>query len=150
MLDLLGGKEAARLFHMDGDLLVGLVGGETGKLSGFLGHSAVGVDRNDNADFGVIVADVEVVDTEAGSGVNAAGTRFQRDVIAHDDERGSVKEGMLRLHVFHLAAGHFADNLILGDAGELKSFFIESVSHDVNFIARLDELVHISRPKADG
>ena len=63
------------------------------------------VHRHNDRNFGiVIVADVIVFDAVARSRVNAAGTAFQRNVIAHDDERCAVDERVRRLHILKVAA----------------------------------------------
>ena len=52
----------------------------------------------------MIVADIIVFDAVARSRVNAAGTAFQRNVVAHDDERCAVDERVRRLHILKVAA----------------------------------------------
>ena len=85
--------------------LVRFLGRQACKLTRFLGHLAMAVHRHNNRNFGiVIVADVIVFDAVARSRVNAAGTAFQRNVVAHNDERCAVDERVRRLHILKIAA----------------------------------------------
>ena len=52
----------------------------------------------------MVDADLKVLDTMAGGGMDTAGAALQRDMVAQNDQTLAVKEGMLVLHEFQLAA----------------------------------------------
>ena len=63
--------------------------------------------------------DHKVVHTVSGSGVNAAGTAVQCNMIAEDQDGLAVQERMSTLHILQLAALDSTDDLIFLDAGFL-------------------------------
>ena len=73
---------------------------ETGKLLARLGGQAARVVHgNDNGNLRIVIdADLKVLNTMAGSGVDAARAAFQRDVVTQNDQTLAVKERMLILH----------------------------------------------------
>ena len=93
MDNLFHGQQGAGGVQLDGNGFIGFVGGQTGKLPGFLGELAVAVHRDDDGQFGVILADFKVLHTETGCGVDAAGAAVQGDVVAHNHQRLAVVEG---------------------------------------------------------
>ena len=149
--NLFNGKQVAGLLQLFGDGLVGLVGGEARKLARILGQLAYAVDRNNNLDLGIVVdADFKVLDTVPRSGVDAAGTGIQGDVVADDDQRVAVEERMLADNVLQLLAGDRADQLIIFDLRGLHRGRSKLLGHDIIFAVGLDCAVFILRAQTDG
>ena len=107
MGDLLLAQEEALLLQILHHHVVAL--GVVLAVVALVGHDALGVHRHRYSDVGlarlvVLPADVEVVGAEAGGGVDAAGARVQGHVVAVEDHRIPVKEGMLGGHQLKVAA----------------------------------------------
>ena len=80
------GEQRAGLVKINRNGLVGLVGGKSRKaLACLVGQHALIVYRHDGLKKIIVFAHVKVLNTEAGSGVKAAGTAFKGDMIAHND-----------------------------------------------------------------
>ena len=63
-----------------------------------VGKYALCVNRYDDRKLFIFTANLKVVNTKAGGGMNATGTAFKRYVVADDNKRFSVKEGVLGGH----------------------------------------------------
>ena len=104
MDDLLGSQQGAVFFHLRKDGFVGLVEGLPRKLAGLDGLPSGSVHRNHHGDLRIILADVKVLHTKSRSGVNAAGTGVQRDMVADDDQRIPIQKRVPCRQMFQLAA----------------------------------------------
>ena len=149
MDDLFQRKESACFIQMDGNFLVSFIGRKTCKLTCFLGQNAVAVNGTDDGNFGIVAADVVVVNTVSGSGMDAARTAFERNMVADNQQRLTVEEGMLCFHILQLAALNGADNLIIGFAGFLHCGLVKLGRHDVKLLTAFDDGILIARTDAD-
>ncbi len=131
---------------------VGLVGRQARELPArFGGHAAAAVHRDDDGKVGVVVvADLEVLDAVAGSGVHAAGAALQRDVVAHNHERGAVEERVGGLHILQLGALEGRDDLVLGLPRFLHGGFIQRGRHHEPLVPAADQRILELRADADG
>ena len=93
--DLLAGKERAALLHIRQDDGVGLLGLHPGVLAGVVGVAALIVHRHHHI-HAVAQAGLIVVGTEAGGGVDAAGTGVHGDVVRQHQTAGLGQEGVVR------------------------------------------------------
>ena len=148
---LLDGEERAGFFKVRGDLFVRLVGLQTCELPRVLGQSALPVNGNDDADLGVILADDEVFHAVTGSGMDAAGAAFECDVVADDYQRFAVEEGVLRSHVFELAAlDSGGGDAVIAYAGGFHGAFGKLLRHNVILAVRGNDIVLEIGSEADG
>ena len=147
--NLFKSKQIAVIIKLDGDFLVCLVGGKTCELSCFLGENAVAVNRADYGNLGVITANVVVVNTVTGSGMNAACTAFESYVVTDNKQRLTVKERMLSFHILKLTALDSRNNGVVGNSGFFHCGFIQIGSHYVVLVAVLNNGVLIARTHAD-
>ena len=149
--DLLHREEVAGGFQLLGDRLVGGVGRKARELARELGQLAELIDRHDDFDLGIVLrADVEVLDAVAGRRVDAACAALERDVVAKDDRRLPVEEGMLVGDILEFLAQADAENLVILDLGRLHRRLDQLLGHDVIFPARLHDAVLKRRADADG
>ena len=101
--DSLGRQQRAALTHVVEN---GFVGGgilHAGIRTCLRRLIASAVHRHDHADVGlarlvVFLTDIKVVCAESGRGMNASGTGIRRDMLAVQDHRLTVKEGVLCRH----------------------------------------------------
>ena len=75
------------------------------------GH-ALAVYRNDHRNFRILLAHNKVFCAKARCRVYTAGTGFQRNVVADDNQRLAIHQRMLRGHILQLRAHDGAQNLI--------------------------------------
>ena len=148
MDDLFERKQRACLVEIDRDLFIGFICRKTGKLSGFLGQNTVAVDGTNGGDI-VILADVKVVYTVSGSGVDTAGTALERDMLADDQQGFAVEEGVLGLHILELSALDGRDHLIVGQLRLRHRVLIQIGRHDIVFVAAFDDRILVARAYAD-
>ena len=140
--DVLHTHQMAALLDVLQNDLVGVPDLETGKLLARLGGQAARVVHgNDNGNLRIVIdADLKVLNTMAGSGVDAARAAFQRDVVAQNDQTLAVKERMLILHELELTAENsLGQDLVLVDMAALHRGLNELAGHDVVGVTDLDE-----------
>ena len=126
--DVLHTHQMAALLDVLQNDLVGVPDLETGKLLARLGGQAARVVHgNDNGNLRIVIdADLKVLNTMAGSGVDAARAAFQRDVVTQNDQTLAVKERMLILHELELTAENsLGQDLVLID---MAAFIVDSTS----------------------
>ncbi|CCY66560.1 putative uncharacterized protein [Clostridium sp. CAG:678] len=147
--DLLQSKQIARFFKMLCDRLVCLIRCEAGKLARLLSKPAVRVNRNNNRQFGIVFADFKVLNTMAGSGMNAAGTAFQRNVITHDNKGSSVYKRMEALDIFQFFSQKRAERFIFRNAPCLHGGSGKIRCHNVIFISAFNKRIFKIRANTD-
>ena len=148
--DFFHGEQGTRFLQVLRDGRIGLAGGQAGKFfTGLLGHSAQRIHRHDHRDIRIILADVKVVHTVAGSRMDAAGAAFQGNMVADDHQRGPVDKRMGGLHVFQILALNGSYDLISGFSGGLHRGFVQGLRHHVVLVFPLDQAVGKIRTYAD-
>ncbi len=152
MDDLLHRKEGVQLHQVLENRLIGLLGGNAGKLPRLGGHAALVIHRHHHRNFRVMVhADLKVLHAVAGGGVDAAGAAFQGDVLPQDDGRDSIHKGMGIGEVFQLPAGDEFRDGVLGDAAGLHGGGHQLPRHHIVFVlfGGVDHAVVVIRPQTD-
>ena len=97
--------------------LVGVSGLETCKVACFLGQHALCVNGNDDFEHSlVLVADLKVLQTEAGSGMNAACTTVEGYMVADDYRRLSAHEWVICLDKLQVRTEEVSDGGVLLDS----------------------------------
>ena len=142
MGDVLHTHQMAALLDVLQNDLVGVPDLETGKLLARLGGQAARVVHgNDNGNLRIVIdADLKVLNTMAGSGVDAARAAFQRDVVTQNDQTLAVKERMLILHELELTAENsLGQDFVLIDMAAFHRGLNELAGHDVVGVTDLDE-----------
>ena len=137
------------------DGLVRLENAEALVFAGVGGKAAAGVDVNDHVAAGlylrILLADHEVVGAVGGCGVDASGTGVKGDVLADDDERGLVEEGMTCGHQLEIRALEDGQSLYCAEAGLPEHGLGEILRHYIDLAVRgLNERVIIVRVEAYG
>ena len=133
------------------DGLVGCPDTLTCVLAGQVGQVAAIVHGDGDGHLGVLLADVEVVHAVAACGMNAAGTAFQRDVVAQDDPAFLGQIDVVVTHELELsAADRLAHDLVVLDVAGVHDALDQIGGHDVVLLADLDEGVLKLAVEADG
>ena len=83
--DLLSSEHSSYLSELCSDSLVRLICVHALEFACFSGLLALGVNAYDDTDIVVLLADLKVLHTVAGSCMNAACTAFESNVVAYDD-----------------------------------------------------------------
>ncbi len=131
--NMLFSQQHARILQF---LQYGFVGGlieQSCKGPCFLGQMALAVNRHHNTQLRIFLAHLKVLCTVSGSGMNAAGTGFQRNMVPHNNQGITVQEGMSTNHVFQLIALDFAKSLIFGKTCHCHDAFHQFLGHDIAF-----------------
>ena len=102
MDDLLDRQQRALFFEFINDLRVRFLVVQPRKHARFLIQVAARVHRHNRRHI-VLLAGNEVFHTMSRRCMNAAGTRFQRDMVSQNDKRIPVNERMARLHQLQIA-----------------------------------------------
>ena len=134
MDDLLAGKESAALLHIRQNDGVRLLGLHPGVLAGIVGVAALIVHRHHHI-HAVAQTGLIVVGTEAGGGVDAAGTGVHGDVIRQHQAAGLRQEGVAGQHILEEGAGVGLHDLVVFHAADLHDLFHQRPGHDIHLTA---------------
>ena len=132
--DVLAGKQGAGFLHVFENDGVGLLGGHTGVLAGIVGVAALIVHGHHHL-HAVAQTGQVVVCTEAGGGMDAAGTGFHGHIVGQQQAAGLGQEGMTGQHILVEAAVVGLQNLIAGKAADAHDLLHQSLGHDIHLIA---------------
>ena len=131
--------------------LVGCPHALTSVLAGQLGQITAVIHGHRDGHLRILLADVEVVHAVTACGMNAAGTAFQRDVVAQNDPALLGQVDVVITHQLELSAGNgLAHNLIVLDVAGVHDALDQIGGHDVVLLADLDEGVLELTVQADG
>ena len=101
--------------------------------------------------WGVLLADVKVIDAVAAGGVDTARAALQSDMVAQDDPALLGQVDVVIAHELELStADGLADHFILGDVAGIHHALDQLGGHDVVLVADLDERILKLAVEADG
>ena len=86
----------------------------------------------------------------SGRGMNAAGTAFKCNVVAHNYNRFAVKEGVVNRNKFKVFAFYGCNNLVVFNFGFGKCRGGKPLRHNKVFVAGFDNIVIKIGAKANG
>ncbi|KAF5029086.1 hypothetical protein DSECCO2_652250 [anaerobic digester metagenome] len=95
-----------------------------------------------------MLADLKVLKAVARCGVDDAGTTLKRDVVADDDQRIAVDEGVLADAKLHLRAGKSPQYSIIRNTGRLHDLGQQLFGDNIEFVIGLDQRIFIPGPDA--
>ena len=151
MDDILNGEQCVKLCELGQDGFVRIIGGKSAEFARFFCKLAVAVHRNDYRNFGIMIyANLKVLHAVSRSGMNAAGTAFESDMVADDDGAYPVDKRMTILDILKLLAlkGRFG-NGIFGNLCGFHCAFNKLFCHDVVFAVCVYRNIFILRTEAD-
>ena len=150
MDDVLAGEQRAVVLHILQDDGVGRIGGHALVLAGVGGVLALIVHGHYHV-HAVALAGHIVVGTEAGCGVDAAGTGVHGDVIRQHQAGGLGQEGMVGQHILEEGTGVRLHDLVAVEAADLHDLLDQCLGHDVHLaVGRLDHGVALVGVQGDG
>ena len=134
--DVLAGQQRAAVHQILVNHRVCLLHGNACVLAGSLVKAAV-ITHVDNHvcagfDFGILHADHKVICAVSRSGMHTAGTGIGGNVVAQNDQRGLVHQGVLCHHVLKLAAFHHSQLFRHGQSGFCQHGLHQLFCHDVH------------------
>ena len=147
---VLGGKQRPGLLHILQNDRIGVGIEQPGVLSGILGLSAAVIHRHDDI-HAVALTGLEVIGTEAGRGMHAAGTGIHGHIVRQHDHAVAIQERVRGLYELQLASLPACQRLADLHAARLHGLFAQSLGNDiVTTVRRPDQHVLLVRVERNG